>query len=320
MARPIRKFKWIPDTTPDQPVCQVAVQAISGRIQVVQHYLPLAALHNEADVENVHQLRVATRRAMAALDVFVETVPRKRTRWIRKQLRKIRRAAGVARDIDVFSAWIAGLDDQQFGDAKQWCTNRASLDRKKAQYPIVDIYDSPAGAKIARRLPKLLRKVRWRGETFNQCEPVLKELASEVLIERVNALENGYRSGLDDIESFHEFRIKVKQLRYAMELLAGAYKGSFRSQLYSQVEQLQTPLGMLNDQAAFRARLESWLKQESAVTNPAVCEQLRQLWHESSESICNGQAKFRSEMDQGRLTSLVNGFDEYVTDAFRAGA
>src|SRR5262245_48894926 len=94
--------KWIPDLTPETPLVEAARRALALRLQVVADHLPKAVAAAEEDVEHVHQLRVATRRADAALRLFHLCLPRKVYRRARKRLRKIRRAAGAARDWDVF--------------------------------------------------------------------------------------------------------------------------------------------------------------------------------------------------------------------------
>ena len=58
----------------------------------------LATLLADSDIENVHRLRVSTRRAVAAIKLYRDWLPRKELRWMRKRLKKIRRAAGVARE------------------------------------------------------------------------------------------------------------------------------------------------------------------------------------------------------------------------------
>ena len=45
-------------------------------------------------MEKVHQLRVATRRAIAALKLYRDWLPQDEARWLSKRLKKIRRAAG----------------------------------------------------------------------------------------------------------------------------------------------------------------------------------------------------------------------------------
>ena len=53
-----------------QPVSRVARRELARRMKRVGKYLQLAATGPEKDIEHVHQLRVATRRAMAAMDGF----------------------------------------------------------------------------------------------------------------------------------------------------------------------------------------------------------------------------------------------------------
>src|SRR5262245_13261360 len=94
--------KWITGLTPSTSVMDAAKAVLSMRFAVVRHYLPLAAEKAHEDVEHVHQLRVGTRRAAAALRMFADAFPRKHLKPTRQTLRTIRRAAGDARDWDVF--------------------------------------------------------------------------------------------------------------------------------------------------------------------------------------------------------------------------
>jgi CHAD domain-containing protein len=61
----------------------------------------LAAKKSADDIEYVHQLRVATRRASAAVQIFAELLPKRKSRLINRRLRELRQAAGEARDLDV---------------------------------------------------------------------------------------------------------------------------------------------------------------------------------------------------------------------------
>ena len=62
-----------------------------------------------------HQLRVATRRAGAALEIFRDCLPEKDYQTARKQLRRLRRAAGAARDWDVLQYRHTDHHLDQFG-------------------------------------------------------------------------------------------------------------------------------------------------------------------------------------------------------------
>src|SRR5690349_24128611 len=102
--------KWISDLTSDTPVADAARHALTVRLDVVREYLPLALHEADKDPEHVHQLRVGTRRARAALDIFALCLPQKAYKSAKKLLRGLRRAAGEARDWDVFRAGLVGWE------------------------------------------------------------------------------------------------------------------------------------------------------------------------------------------------------------------
>ena len=60
-----------------------------------------------------------------------------------------------------------------------------------------------------------------------------------------------------DLAALHMFRIRGKELRYAMEVLAGAFSDEFRTRLYPIVESIQERLGEVNDLVTAKAKIES---------------------------------------------------------------
>ena len=61
--------KWIEGVSADDSTREAAQHSLRARLSAVKGYLPLAAHRAEEDVEHVHQLRVCTRRSMAAAAV-----------------------------------------------------------------------------------------------------------------------------------------------------------------------------------------------------------------------------------------------------------
>jgi CHAD domain-containing protein len=61
------------------------------------------------DVERLHDMRVATRRLRAAMEVFRPCFPRKRYRRARKALKALADALGERRDRDVAIAFLEGF-------------------------------------------------------------------------------------------------------------------------------------------------------------------------------------------------------------------
>src|SRR5205807_197113 len=64
-----------------------------------------------------------------------------------------------------------------------------------------------------------------------------------------------------DDAALHRFRIRGKELRYALELLAGAFPATFRDELYPVAAALQERLGLVNDLATAQRRLAEWLNE-----------------------------------------------------------
>jgi CHAD domain-containing protein len=93
--------KWIPGISPDDRLTDVAVRSLEARLGAVQHLLPLAAEAGIEELETIHHLRVWTRRAAAAMKLYAPLLPRRRMAWMEKQLKRLRRAANEARDLDV---------------------------------------------------------------------------------------------------------------------------------------------------------------------------------------------------------------------------
>src|SRR5437764_1326950 len=107
-----RDSKWIAHVRSDMPPAEAARHVLLARLQVVADYLPRALDEADRDPENVHQLRVGTRRAAAALRIFRQSLPAKAFKRARKRLRRLRRAAGAVRDWDVFLQDLKGLAPQ----------------------------------------------------------------------------------------------------------------------------------------------------------------------------------------------------------------
>ena len=55
----------------------------------------------------MHELRVTKRWTTAALRLYADMLPRRRTAWMETRLKQIRRAAGDARDYDVLAQWLS---------------------------------------------------------------------------------------------------------------------------------------------------------------------------------------------------------------------
>lgn len=328
-ARSVRKSsKWIPGAFPEAPVTAVARRALQLRLAAVVNALGPAAKHAEEDNEHVHQLRVATRRAAAAIEIFGDLAPKRRVKWIAKRLRHIRRAAGAARDLDVFAVRLAALlaHEKQVDAAP--LTKRIRRERRKAQVPICEVYHELRRDKFERRCQKLVRRVRRRDAAGGDeaVEPGLQNghgsapghdagmsfasaarLRLRPVVEQVFSLT---AVAEQPIEAWHRLRIESKRLRYAMELFAGAFDASFRHEAYPQVEALQEQLGKINDHASAAVRFAVWQEEMSSLKIAAWLDQQRA----AEEAACREcQQRFLADWPADRLAALKQALERQLS-------
>jgi CHAD domain-containing protein len=251
----VAEGKWISDLKPNTPLTEAARHVLFVRLQVVKDYLPRAALEADEDVEYVHQLRVGTRRADAAFRIFAGCMPKKTYRQARRRLRKLRRAAGAARDWDVFLAELSRRERE--ADAKhrgglEFLMGYALGRRAAAGTELETVY-AEEGPSFEMFLIRTIEAVRPPEEP--SALAVLVDLARPMLFERLKALEQAALGDLGDYVALHQVRIAGKHLRYAMEVFADCFDATFRESLYPRVEHLQEILGRANDSHVAAGRL-----------------------------------------------------------------
>jgi CHAD domain-containing protein len=152
-ARPVA------DLTAESTFGDAAAAAIETRSQEVFTYA--ARVQDRGNPEDVHDMRVATRRLRAALEIFAECFPRKRHRQVLKDVKRLADALGARRDPDVAAERLRELE-AAFHDA-----DRAGL---RSLLATVEGERAEGNAEIARALTDALE---------SGLEERLAELAAE---------------------------------------------------------------------------------------------------------------------------------------------
>lgn len=310
-----RDGKWIDHLRPDMAPVEAARHVLLIRLQVVADYLPRALDEADRDPENVHHLRVATRRAGAALRIFRQSLPGKTFKRAHKRLRRLRRAAGAVRDWDVF------LQDLQAIGERQPAERQAGLG-----FLIGYAFDQRTMAQM--ELENVGRKEEAGFETFfldtvaavtelksHPPTATLLGMARPLLSSLLNNLEHALAGDLDDYPHLHQVRIAGKHLRYAMEVFVDCYNAEFKEVLYPLVEELQEILGTLNDSYVagdrlgdLRDRLQSSPLVDWARIGPGIEGMLR--WHrerlsQEKQSFLSWLERWRSSGAEAMLAVLV---------------
>ncbi|MEX0679329.1 MAG: CHAD domain-containing protein [Pirellulales bacterium] len=252
-----RNTKWI-ESQPDDSVEDVARRALEARLERLWHYLELSVRQQPSETEDVHQLRVFARRTAAAMEIFADWLPRRRGRWMSKKLKRIRKAAGEARDLDVLRMrWTERMHEMPSGQASL-LLEQVKRRRRKGQWPIEDAYHRLVRNRFERRAAKFIKRVRLRTQDAAGCGQRLGCLARVALGRLVVPFLQAARAEMADAEALHAFRIQSKQVRYAMEIFGGAFDAEFRQELYTIVESLQDRLGAVNDHVTAQRYLAGW--------------------------------------------------------------
>jgi CHAD domain-containing protein len=245
--------KWISGLQSDMPAAQAALHVLRVRIGNVLARLPNAVEHADDDIEHVHQLRVGTRRAAAALRTFATCIAPKLHRKLRRNLRAIRRAAGAARDWDVFLEMLATR------------SRRAGVKLR----PGIDFLQGFAHGQRAAAQTHLREATEGRAERLSDLlvtldehlappggDPTLHDMAVPMLTELLHELEHAATGDLGPYEALHKVRILGKQLRYAMELFESCFASAFREKIYPRIVEMQDILGRANDSHVTALRME----------------------------------------------------------------
>jgi CHAD domain-containing protein len=267
----------------------------------------LAAKKWRANVEYVHQMRVWSRRAVAATDLYAELLPTARRKWMEKKLKRIRRAANDARDDDVFAARLE-LDQANPGAIR--LLQEVGEHREEAQKSVVEIYEELFdNGRFQRRAHKLLRKVRLRGEAADGGEVRFDQWATDRMRQEIEPFLAAAAADLSNADALHKFRIAGKRLRYAMELLASAFPEAFRKELYPQIQDLQDQLGQLNDHATAQVRLQHWIDESR---DPEEAAYLRDMLAQEQQHFDQSRREFFAWWDRPRETQLRESFVSLV--------
>ncbi len=207
------------------------------------------------DPEELHDMRVATRRLRAAFSLF-ETVLPVRAQVFREELGWLARLLGAVRDLDVQLEGLAAMSPTVVptGEdaAPQGHDPLAELgallqrERAVARADMLNGLDSVRWDRLAKGLTAMAQQGPARRSLANRV-PAVIGLPDLVLTRHdkvVKAAKRAKRSGV--VTDFHALRIRCKRLRYALEFASDVYDGR-TSRFVRELTALQDELGAMQD-------------------------------------------------------------------------
>jgi CHAD domain-containing protein len=239
------------------------------RKQVTDMLLNEAGVRYSDNIEYIHDMRVATRRARAAARLYAQFFRASAVKPFIKQLRATGRLLGAVRDLDVA---IARLETFCEDRAPEQCSGLNRLlelwrnRRNTAHVELLHWLDNPRYDKFIKQFAAFCQTPGAGAPTFtaqagkapapHQVRHVIPSMlmscyetvrAFEVLLDQPQPIPT---------ETLHALRIECKYLRYHLEF-TGDLLGAEGAELVERLKQLQDHLGNLNDASVTSAMISA---------------------------------------------------------------
>ena len=239
------------------------LDALGGRI---------GGVRQAEDIEFVHQMRVASRRLRNAMDLFEDVLPAGRYgKWL-KQIKRVTKALGAARDTDVqieaVRAFVDSLKeagDRDHRPGAERLVLRLGQQRRQLQFNVLKTMDRLEASGVLADMRNTLLQMKVEARIHPDVDPQgqVTDDARQVIalrLEQMLAYEH-YVHAPEHIAELHAMRIAAKQLRYTLESYGPVYPDKLKWQI-KLVKRIQTMLGDLHDCDVWIAYLPVFIEQE----------------------------------------------------------
>jgi CHAD domain-containing protein len=265
----------------------------AGRLLIHQQLLQI--LLNEHGVragtkaKYVHDMRVAIRRARAALQLCESALGAKGLAPFKKGLRKLGGALGAVRDLDIALINLRDFKRSQpksHHKAIKRLRKELKSQRALAHSKLTKLLDSKGYRKFIEALVNYCVTPNSAGQVvvsdpYEITPTQVRHTLPSILLhafERMRAYEVLFSgSNLPPLESIHAMRIESKSVRYLLEF-SKHLMGNEGEILLKQLRDFQEHLGQLNDAHVEEQRLSQWAESMSdeALSTDAIATRLHE--------------------------------------------
>ena len=260
-------LKEIPAPTPT---------AIYGASLILRHLdalvVEITGVRAAQDIEYIHRMRVASRRLRNALPIFQSALPFKKMGPWGKEIRRITRSLGAARDLDVqldsLHKFLNTIHStSQFVPGIRRLILRLEQQRAGLQANVIQALDHFEGSNIPVEMHNILDPLALQQDTTIPPHADLYHLAYQTITARLVDFfqrEIAIRDP-ENITELHAQRITAKHLRYTLELFSPLYSNELRPFLNT-CRKFQDQLGLLHDCDVWIALLPEFMAEEKQKT------------------------------------------------------
>lgn len=222
------------------------------------------------DPEHVHRMRVATRRLRARLRVFGGIFPNKQLKDWTKEIRRLTRALGIARDCDVQIIFLeefkAAHKDEKSKQGVSRLELRIKQMRDREQAKVIKAIDRLITNRVFENMNETLRDLRVLARM-----QAASELPAAASIDFARgAMASGimelighdiYLQDSGNVNELHQMRIAAKRLRYTMETFETWFPEVLPKAI-KQIKNIQELLGDIHDCDVWTSMLPVFMEEE----------------------------------------------------------
>jgi len=249
---------------------RLAAAALEERRRALGRELPRLARRGRG-VEPVHRARVACRRLRAVFSIFRGCFPGRASKKWRREIRRLGRALGAARDADVTISTLRGALKLESDPALRPGIRRLLLRERRRRQALQAGVESALrrfkGAGLPGEMALFTRAIgRRKRAGAAAVADEARNKARKAGSARLDAMLGFAKAARNpkEIEALHRMRIAAKRLRYALELLAAILGHDFKP-VIAALKEIQDRLGEIHDCDVWLERLSDSLAAERAL-------------------------------------------------------
>jgi CHAD domain-containing protein len=240
---------------------QVITQNISSLQKAIQGF------HKRNNIEDIHDLRVASRRIRVALEIFRQFLPSKKNKVWERSIRKLTKSFGNARDLDVQLNFVRSFfqkkDDPIFRPGGRRLLLRLNQRRENLQQHLQLTLNELDKDHTLQKMAEILQTPSTEPNLPSVYESSLFQLSFNTINKRLDEFlfYEIYLPYPDHVKELHLMRIAAKQLRYTLEIFSPLYTDHLNNSL-DIIRQIQTNLGEIRDCDVWLNYLPLFLEKE----------------------------------------------------------
>lgn len=249
---------------PDKSACIFGAGKLTNSLQALLQEVD--GVRAARDIEHIHRMRVASRRLRSALPLFAGCYPAKKVSAWLKEVRRVTRALGAARDLDVqidrLERVYNALPRRSYRPGVHRLLVRLKQQRTELQARVLQALDRLLESAAVAEMQKLFLRQQASAPPVSFSRGLYR-LAFTSVQQRLDELFSfeAYIHHVECVSELHAMRIAAKRVRYTLETFSNIYPAPIQ-EILKALRKAQDTLGEIHDCDVWIGFLPTFLEDE----------------------------------------------------------